>query len=58
MNRPERNFTTEDIRLERRLPSYWRVAFDMPPVNIFGPKQLRAGDIENRLGFHVGQIGD
>ncbi|MBR0788387.1 enoyl-CoA hydratase/isomerase family protein [Bradyrhizobium manausense] len=40
MNRPERNFTTEDIRLERRLPTYWRVTFDMPPVNIFGPKHL------------------
>ena len=40
MNRPERTFTTEDIRLERRLPSYWRVTFDMPPVNIFGPKHL------------------
>ncbi|MET4221610.1 enoyl-CoA hydratase/carnithine racemase [Bradyrhizobium sp. LB1.3] len=46
MNRPERNFTTDEIRLERRLPSYWRVTFDMPPVNIFGPKQLpRLGDI-------------
>ncbi|TYO67018.1 enoyl-CoA hydratase/isomerase family protein [Bradyrhizobium hipponense] len=40
MNRPERNFTTEEIRLERRLPSYWRVTFDMPPVNIFGPRHL------------------
>ncbi|WP_027576705.1 enoyl-CoA hydratase/isomerase family protein [Bradyrhizobium sp. WSM1743] len=40
MNRPERTFTTADIRLERRLPSYWRVTFDMPPVNIFGPKHL------------------
>ncbi|MBR0819923.1 enoyl-CoA hydratase/isomerase family protein [Bradyrhizobium liaoningense] len=40
MNRSERAFTTEDIHLERRLPSYWRVTFDMPPVNIFGPKQL------------------
>ncbi|MGY4597299.1 hypothetical protein ACVWXL_005045 [Bradyrhizobium sp. GM22.5] len=40
MNRPERTFTTDQIRLERRLPSYWRVTFDMPPVNIFGPKQL------------------
>ncbi|MGY4339105.1 MULTISPECIES: enoyl-CoA hydratase/isomerase family protein [unclassified Bradyrhizobium] len=46
MKRPERNFTTDEIRLERRLPSYWRVTFDMPPVNIFGPKQLpRLGDI-------------
>jgi enoyl-CoA hydratase/carnithine racemase len=40
MNRPERTFTAEDIHLERRLPSYWRVTFDMPPVNIFGPKHL------------------
>lgn len=40
MNRPERTFTTAEIRLERRLPSYWRVTFDMPPVNIFGPKHL------------------
>lgn len=40
MNRPERNFTTGDIRLERRLPTYWRVTFDMPPVNIFGPRHL------------------
>lgn len=40
MNRPERSFTTEDVRLECRLPSYWRVTFDMPPVNIFGPKHL------------------
>src|ERR1700727_2981283 len=28
------------IRLERRLSSYWRVTFDIPPVNIFGPKEL------------------
>jgi len=40
MNHPERSFTTEHIRLERRLPSYWRVTFDIPPVNIFGPKEL------------------
>ena len=40
MNRPERSFTTEQIRLERRLPTYWRVIFDMPPVNIFGPKEV------------------
>ena len=28
------------IRLERRLPSYWRVTFDIRPVGIFGPKNL------------------
>lgn len=40
MNRPEQNFTVNEIRLERRLPTYWRVTFDMPPVNIFGPRHL------------------
>jgi enoyl-CoA hydratase/carnithine racemase len=40
MNRPVQIFTTEDIRLERRLPTYWRVTFDMPPVNIFGPREV------------------
>jgi hypothetical protein len=69
------------IRLERRSPSYWRVTFDIPPLNIFGPKNIpqlneigrpasqtrlkalmergfhRAGDVENRLGYYVGQVG-
>lgn len=50
MNRPERTFTTAEIRLERRLPSYWRVTFDMPPVNIFGPKHLPLlGDIISEI---------
>lgn len=40
MNRPERIVTPGEIRIERRLPSYWRVTFDMPPVNIFGPQHL------------------
>ena len=40
MNRPERSSATDEIRLERRLPTYWRVTFDMPPVNIFGPRHL------------------
>ena len=40
MNRPETTSTTEQIRLERRLPSYWRVTFDIPPLNIFGPKEI------------------
>jgi enoyl-CoA hydratase/carnithine racemase len=40
MNHAERRFATQQIRLERRLPSYWRVTFDIPPVNIFGPKEL------------------
>jgi enoyl-CoA hydratase/carnithine racemase len=28
------------IRLERRLPSCWRVTFDNPPLNIFGPTTI------------------
>ena len=40
MNRIEKPIETTQIRLERRLPTYWRVTFDFPPVNIFGPKQL------------------
>lgn len=40
MNRPERSFSAEQIHLDRRLPSYWRVSFDIPPVNIFGPSTV------------------
>jgi enoyl-CoA hydratase/carnithine racemase len=40
MNRPERDLTTREIRVERVLPSYWRVIFELPPVNIFGPREL------------------
>jgi enoyl-CoA hydratase/carnithine racemase len=28
------------IRLEPRSPSYWRVTFDHPPLNIFGPETI------------------
>jgi enoyl-CoA hydratase/carnithine racemase len=28
------------IRLERRTSSYWRVTFDHPPLNIFGPETI------------------
>jgi enoyl-CoA hydratase/carnithine racemase len=31
---------TIQIRLERRSPSYWRVTFDHPPLNIFGPETI------------------
>ena len=31
---------TRQIRLEQRLPSYWRVTFDHPPLNIFGPETI------------------
>jgi enoyl-CoA hydratase/carnithine racemase len=40
MNRPEKTFTTRQVRLERRLSSYWRVTFDHPPLNIFGPETI------------------
>lgn len=28
------------IRLERISPAYWRITFDLPPLNIFGPKNI------------------
>src|SRR5580692_8380587 len=31
---------TPEIRLARRSPEYWRVTFDHPPLNIFGPEML------------------
>jgi enoyl-CoA hydratase/carnithine racemase len=40
MNRPEKLSSARQVRLERRLPSYWRVTFDIPPVNIFGPETI------------------
>ena len=36
MNSLDRTFTAQRIRLERRLPSYSRVIFDHPPLNISG----------------------
>jgi hypothetical protein len=31
---------TEQIYLTRRSPHYWRVTFDIPPLNIFGPEGI------------------
>ena len=31
---------TPEIRLARRSAEYWRVTFDHPPLNIFGPEML------------------
>src|SRR6476660_219089 len=31
---------TRQIRLVRRTSSYWRVTFDNPPLNIFGPEAI------------------
>src|SRR5262249_5007193 len=31
---------TTEIRLTRRSPMYWRVTFDHPPLNIFGPETI------------------
>jgi enoyl-CoA hydratase/carnithine racemase len=31
---------TRQIRLERHSPSFWRVTFDIPPLNIFGPETI------------------
>ncbi len=31
---------SQQIRLERRSPAYWCVVFDIPPLNIFGPRNM------------------
>src|SRR5262249_8391822 len=31
---------TMEIRLSRRSPTYWRVTFNHPPLNIFGPEGI------------------
>ncbi len=31
---------TKQILLKRRSPAYWRVTFDHPPLNIFGPETI------------------
>ncbi|HEY9346496.1 MAG TPA: enoyl-CoA hydratase/isomerase family protein, partial [Inquilinus sp.] len=28
------------IRVDRRSPAYWRITFDLPPLNIFGPGNM------------------
>ena len=32
--------TSKQIYLTRRSPYYWRVTFDHPPLNIFGPETI------------------
>jgi enoyl-CoA hydratase/carnithine racemase len=36
----ERDNANRQIRLERRSPFYWRVTFDHPPLNVFGPETI------------------
>src|SRR4051795_2827141 len=40
MTRLDRTLNAQRVRLERHLPSYWRVTFDHPPLNIFGPESI------------------
>jgi enoyl-CoA hydratase/carnithine racemase len=37
MNKPT---SIRQIRLKHHSPSYWRVTFDLPPLNIFGPLEI------------------
>jgi enoyl-CoA hydratase/carnithine racemase len=46
VNYPEQVPSNRQIQLERRSPFYWRVTFDLPPLNIFGPEAMpRLNDI-------------
>jgi len=50
MNRSEQVPSVRQVRLERRLPTYWRVTFDAPPLNIFGPETIpQLGEIITAL---------
>src|ERR1700692_4672397 len=41
---------TTEIRLARSSPTYWRVTFDHPPLNIFGPEMIpQLGEIITAL---------
>jgi|GEM_PF-1324189 len=58
------------IFLTKESPAVWRVTLNNPPMNIYGPKSIpqmeelldrglhKAGDVETRLGYHVGQLGN
>ena len=32
--------TAARVRLTKHAPAFWRVTFDMPPLNIFGPEAI------------------
>jgi hypothetical protein len=62
--------TDKQILLTRRSPAYWRVTFNHPPhgyVNRSSAQKRinkllergfhKSGDVEDRLRYHVGQIG-
>jgi len=50
MNHMEKTLATRRIWLERCSPAYWRVIFDHPPLNIFGPEStLQLGEIVTAL---------
>ena len=36
----DRTAITKQVHLTRRSPYYWRVTFDHPPLNIFGPETI------------------
>lgn len=37
---PAQEVVHEQIKIDRRTPAYWRVTFDNPPFNIFGPETI------------------
>ena len=39
-NETETAISAKQVHLTRRSPDYWRVTFDHPPLNIFGPETI------------------
>jgi len=48
--------STRQIRLEMRSPSYWRVTFDHPPLNIFGPETIHCGNVPDIFEIREGSF--
>ncbi|MGO7485499.1 enoyl-CoA hydratase/isomerase family protein [Rhizobium ruizarguesonis] len=37
---PQETAAQTEVRIDKRTPAYWRVTFDNPPFNIFGPETI------------------
>jgi hypothetical protein len=44
----------QEVRVDRGRPEYWRITFDNPPFNIFGPQTIP----EKHLPVYTGKLGE
>ena len=43
------------IRLVRHCDAFWRVTFDLPPLNIFGPANIQQLEENKATACHFGR---